>query len=40
MREAIRFHLEGLVEDGLPIPSPRSTLAYAGRNPQFRQMSP
>ncbi len=28
MREAIRFHLEGLTEDSLPIPPARSTLAY------------
>ena len=28
MREAIRFHLEGLAEDGLPIPPAQSTLAY------------
>lgn len=26
--EAIQFHLEGLREDGLPIPQPRSTLEY------------
>jgi predicted RNase H-like HicB family nuclease len=25
MAEAIRFHLEGLVEDGEPIPPPQST---------------
>lgn len=25
IREAIEFHLEGLKEDGLPIPSPAST---------------
>ena len=29
MREAIRFHLDGLVEDGLPIPPAQSTVAYA-----------
>lgn len=28
LREAIQFHIEGLVEDGLPIPEPRSQLAY------------
>jgi predicted RNase H-like HicB family nuclease len=28
MREAIRFHLDGLAEDGLPIPPAQSTLAY------------
>lgn len=26
--EAIAFHIEGLKEDGLPIPEPTSTLAY------------
>jgi predicted RNase H-like HicB family nuclease len=29
MREAIRFHLEGLAEGGLPIPPAQSTVAYA-----------
>jgi predicted RNase H-like HicB family nuclease len=29
MREAIRFHLDGLAEDGLPIPPAQSTVAYA-----------
>ena len=29
MREAIRFHLDGLIEDGLPIPPAQSTVAYA-----------
>ncbi|MFY9642759.1 MAG: type II toxin-antitoxin system HicB family antitoxin [Rhodomicrobium sp.] len=28
MREAIRFHLDGLIEDGLPLPPAQSTLAY------------
>ncbi len=28
MREAIRFHIDGLTADGLPIPKPESTLAY------------
>lgn len=28
MREAIQFHLEGLREDGLPIPAPTSRFAY------------
>lgn len=28
MRGAIAFHLEGLREDGLPIPPPISTAAY------------
>ncbi len=31
MREAIRFHIEGLLEDGLPVPEAESRLAYAGR---------
>lgn len=28
MREAIRFHIEGLLEDGLPVPEAESRLAY------------
>lgn len=28
LREAIQFHIEGLVEDGLPVPEPRSELAW------------
>ena len=28
IREAIRFHLEGLKEDGLPIPQPTSLAEY------------
>jgi predicted RNase H-like HicB family nuclease len=28
MREAIALHLEGLREDGLPIPNPQSSAAY------------
>jgi predicted RNase H-like HicB family nuclease len=28
IREAVRFHLEGLREDGVPAPEPRATLAY------------
>jgi predicted RNase H-like HicB family nuclease len=28
MQEAIRFHIEGLYEDGLPIPEPRSMVDY------------
>jgi len=28
MREAIAFHLEGLAEDGLPIPPPSSQVEY------------
>ena len=28
MREAIRFHIEGLLEDGLPVPPSESRLAY------------
>ena len=27
-REAIRFDLEGMAEDGTPPPAPKSTLAY------------
>ena len=29
IREAIRFHTDGLKEDGLPVPSPTSIAAYA-----------
>ena len=28
IREAVRFHVEGLVEDGLPIPEPSSFTEY------------
>lgn len=28
LREAIRFHIDGLKEDGLPIPSPSSIAEY------------
>lgn len=28
MREAIRFHIDGLREDGLPIPEPTSVMEY------------
>ena len=28
MREAIEFHIEGLIEDGLPIPRPASIVEY------------
>jgi len=28
IREAIEFHLEGLKEDGLPIPAPSSQVEY------------
>ncbi len=28
MREAIEFHLEGLREEGLPVPEPRSDAAF------------
>jgi predicted RNase H-like HicB family nuclease len=28
MKEAIEFHLEGLREDGLPIPAPTTTADY------------
>ncbi|MCW5718974.1 MAG: type II toxin-antitoxin system HicB family antitoxin [Bauldia sp.] len=28
IREAIRFHLEGLAEDGLPIPQPSARAEY------------
>jgi predicted RNase H-like HicB family nuclease len=29
IREAIRFHIDGLKEDGLPIPEPTSMAEYA-----------
>ena len=28
IREAIRFHIEGLVEDGEPVPAPTTVAAY------------
>jgi predicted RNase H-like HicB family nuclease len=28
MREAIRFHIDGLKEDGLPVPKPTSIAEY------------
>lgn len=28
IREAIKFHIDGLREDGLPIPSPSSVVEY------------
>lgn len=28
MREAIEFHLDGLLEDGAPIPPPSTTATY------------
>jgi len=28
IREAVRFHLEGLREHGVPAPEPQATLAY------------
>jgi predicted RNase H-like HicB family nuclease len=30
LREAIRFHIEGLKEDGLPIPPPSAVAEYIG----------
>jgi predicted RNase H-like HicB family nuclease len=32
IREAIELHLEGLVEDGLPIPEPSSQVDYVDVN--------
>ena len=29
IRDAIRFHIEGLKEDGLPVPAPSSIAEYA-----------
>lgn len=28
IRAAIQFHIEGLIEDGLPVPKPESTVQY------------
>jgi predicted RNase H-like HicB family nuclease len=28
IRKAIAFHIEGLLEDGLPVPQPKSILAH------------
>jgi predicted RNase H-like HicB family nuclease len=28
MQEAIRFHIEGLIEDNLPVPDPTSVVEY------------
>jgi predicted RNase H-like HicB family nuclease len=28
IRDAIRFHIEGLKEDGLPVPAPTSSVEY------------
>ncbi|MEQ1545346.1 type II toxin-antitoxin system HicB family antitoxin [Methyloglobulus sp.] len=28
IREAIQFHIEGLIEDGLPVPQPISVVEY------------
>ena len=28
IREAIEFHIEGLIEDGLPVPQPESIVQY------------
>jgi len=28
LREAIEFHIEGMIEDGLPIPEPESQVNY------------
>ena len=28
IREAIRFHIEGMKEDGLPVPAPSSAVEY------------
>jgi predicted RNase H-like HicB family nuclease len=29
MREGIEFHLEGMREDGIPVPEPQTEVAYA-----------
>lgn len=28
LREAVEFHIEGLIEDGLPVPQPTSLVDY------------
>jgi predicted RNase H-like HicB family nuclease len=28
MKSAIRFHIEGIIEDGLPVPKPTSVVEY------------
>ncbi len=33
IRDAIRFHLEGLAEDGIDAPPPEATLAYVDSTP-------
>ena len=33
IREAIKFHLDGLREDGLPIPEPKSRCEYVEAGP-------
>ena len=33
IREAIAFHLEGLREDGQPVPEPRTALTYVDTGP-------
>ena len=34
LREALELHLEGLIEDGLPIPEPSSRVEYVEVNPE------
>jgi predicted RNase H-like HicB family nuclease len=33
IRDAIRFHIDGLRDDGLPVPSPTSIAEYADIDP-------
>lgn len=42
IREAITFHIEGLVEDGLPVPPPSSIVEYleVALNHERRYISP
>ena len=35
IREAIQFHVEGLKEDGLPIPPPSSQVEYVDVSPEI-----
>ena len=39
MREAIEFHLEGMIEDGVPIPVPHSSAAYIAMETSRRKIA-
>jgi predicted RNase H-like HicB family nuclease len=40
MREALRFHFEGMIEDGDPIPDPQTLCDYVDVELPVRQSSP